>query len=74
MADNSATNGTDGTEARERPSWYVPIKPIPPNEKYQTLADVLLETFGPEPLEMSEEEVAETAAFLDQFLVPRNPQ
>ena len=71
MADNSTTNGADGTEPRERPSWYVPIKPIPPNEKYRTLADVLLDTLGDEPLEMSAELEAETKVFLDQFLVPR---
>lgn len=71
MAEHSATNGVDGTEPRERPSWYVPIKPIPEGDN-RTTAEVLRDTLGDEPLEMSPEHQAETKAFLDQFLVPRD--
>ena len=71
MSDDASNNGTDTGEPRERPSWYVPIKPIPEND-HRTTAEVLLETLGDEPLEMSEEEAAETKAFLDQYLVPRD--
>ena len=71
MADQATSNGTDGGEGRERPSWYVPIKPIPEDDT-RTAREVLLDTFGDEPLELSEEEAAETKAFLDQFLVPRD--
>ena len=68
MCDESTANGTDA-EGRERPSWYVPIEPIPPSH-HKSLAEVFEETFTPLP--MSEEEAAETKAYLDQFLVPRD--
>ena len=71
MPDESTANGTDA-EGRERPSWYIPIQPIPPSH-HKSLAEVLRETIGKEPLPMTEEEAAETKAFLDQFLVPRDP-
>ncbi len=70
MADGATTNGADG-DGRVRPSWYVPIKPIPEDDT-RTAREVLLDTFGDEPLELSEEEAAETKAFLDQFLVSRD--
>ena len=70
MADDRTVNGADGSDTRERPSWYVPIKPIPETH-HRTLAEVLLDTFGHEPLELSEEDAAETVAYLDQFRVPR---
>ncbi len=70
MADNPTTNGADGTEPRERPSWYVPIKPIPETDK-RSLTEVLLETFAYEPLELSEETQRELADYLNQFRVPR---
>ena len=69
MSDESTVNGTDA-EGRERPSWYVPIQPIPEDD-HRTTAEVLRETWGDDPVEMTEEEAAETQAFLDQFLVPR---
>ena len=69
MSDESTANGTDA-EGRERPSWYIPIQPIPEDD-HRTTAEVLLETLGDEPVQMSPELKAETEAFLDQFLVPR---
>ena len=71
MADEPPVNGVDGGEARERPSWYVAIEPIAEDDR-RTTAEVLLDTLGDEPLEMSAELEAETKAFLDQFLVPRD--
>ena len=70
MCDESTANGTDA-EGRERPSWYVPIQPIPPSH-HKSLAEVLLDTFGDEPLDLSLERKAETEAFLNQFLIPRD--
>ena len=70
MPQDPTPNGAD-PEPRQRPSWYIPIQPIPEDD-HRTTAEVLLETFGEEPLPMTEEEAAETQAFLDQFLVPRD--
>lgn len=70
MADQATSNGTDGDDGRERPSWYVPIRPIPEDDM-RTGLEVLLDTFGHEPLELSPELEAETVAFLDQFRVAR---
>ena len=66
----STVNGTDA-EGRERPSWYVPIQPLPEDD-HRTVAEILRDTIGDEPLPMTEEEAAETKAYLDQFLVPRD--
>ena len=68
MSEESTVNGADA-EGRERPSWYVPIQPIPETH-HKSLAEVFEETFKPVP--MTEEEAAETKAYLDQFLVPRD--
>ena len=70
MADHPTPNGADAGEPRERPSWYVPIQPIPEDDT-RTGLEVLLGPFVHEPLELSPELQAETEAFLDQFLVPR---
>ncbi len=74
MSEESAVNGTDA-EGRERPSWYVEFEPIPEDD-HRTGAEVLLGTFrkvfGDEPPELSPELAAETEAFLNQFLVPRD--
>ena len=71
MADNATSdNGTDGDESRERPSWYVPLRPIPEDDT-RTGLEVLLDTFGHEPLELSEELQEELLAYLNQFRVPR---
>lgn len=51
MADSATSNGTDGGEDRERPSWYVPIQPIPETH-HRSLAEVWLDTFGDEPLDL----------------------
>ena len=67
MSDESTVNGTDA-EGRERPSWYVPIQPIPETH-HKTLAEVFEETFP--PLDLSEETQQELVAYLDQFRVPR---
>lgn len=70
MADNTTANGTDGGERRERPSWYVPLQPIPEDDM-RTGLEVLLDTFGHEPLELPEEVQEELLAYLNQFRVPR---
>ena len=70
MADDPTANGADGSDTRERPSWYVPIKPIPEDD-HRTLKEVLLDTFGHEPPELSEETQEELVAYLNQFRVPR---
>ena len=70
MADNPTVNGADGSDARERPSWYVPIQPIPEDDQ-RTLAEVLLDTLGHEPPRLSEETQEELVAYLNQFRVPR---
>ena len=70
MPQNPTPNGAD-PEPRQRPSWYIPIQPIPEDD-HRTTAEVLSDTWGDDPVEMSEEEAAETKAYLDQFLVPRD--
>ena len=70
MADGATGNGTDGGEGRERPSWYVPLRPIPEDDT-RTGLEVLLDTFGHEPLELSEDVQEELLAYLNQFRVPR---
>ncbi|MCY3571480.1 MAG: hypothetical protein OXH19_09115 [Chloroflexi bacterium] len=70
MADNSATNGAEGTEPRERPSWYVPIEPIPESDQ-RTTTEVLLDTLGHEPPDLSEETQRQLVEYLNQYRVPR---
>ena len=70
MVEEQTASGADGREARERPSWYVPIKPIPETD-HRSLTEVLLETFAYEPLELSEETQKHLADYLNQFRVPR---
>ena len=70
MADKPAANGADGRETGERPSWYVPIKPIPETDR-RSLTEVLLDTLGHDPPDLSEETQQELVAYLDQFRVPR---
>ena len=31
MSANASANGADADQPRKRPSWYVPLKPIPPD-------------------------------------------
>ena len=69
MADNTSPNGADAGDGRERPSWYIPIEPIPKDD-HRTTIEVLLETLGRAP-KLSEETQKELAAYLDQFRVPR---
>ena len=70
MADNPAANGANASDARDRPSWYVPIQPIA-EEDQRTLAEVLLDTLGHEPPRLSEETQEELVAHLNQFRIPR---
>ena len=76
MSQESTPNGTDAGEPRERPSWYIEFDPIPEDD-HRTGAEVLEatfpEAFGEEPPELSPEVAAATEAFLNQFLVPRDP-
>ena len=69
MSEDQPPNGTDA-EGRERPSWYIPLQPVPETH-HRNLTEVLLDTLGHEPLDLSPERAAETEAYLDQFLVPR---
>lgn len=71
MAESPAVNGVDESDDRERPSWYVPIQPIPEDD-HRTTAEVLMDTFGHEPLDLPEELQKELVAYLDQFRVPRD--
>ena len=70
MSHDALSNGADSNQARERPSWYVEFEPIPEDDQ-RTVAEVLQEMFGEEPPELSEEDAAETVAFLNKFRVPR---
>ena len=70
MPQDPTPNGADASEPRERPSWYVEFEPIPEDDQ-RSLTEVLLDTFGHEPPELSPEIEAETLAFLDRFRVPR---
>lgn len=71
MADNSATNGAEGTEPRERPSWYVSSQPIPESDT-RTGQEVLLDTFGHDPPELPDDVQDELLAYLNRFRVPRD--
>ena len=70
MSEDQPPNGADAGEPRERPSWYIPLQPIPEDDK-RTLTEVLLATFGHEPLELPEDVQEELLAYLNQFRVPR---
>ena len=72
MADETDVNGTSGAESKERPDWYIPIKPIPEDYEGPTGIELLIELTGNMP-ELSDEMKAETKRYLDQFLVPREP-
>ena len=71
MPQDPTPNGADASESRERPSWYVPIQPIPETD-HRNLTEVLLDTLGHEPPDLSEETQKELVAYLDQFRVPRD--
>ena len=71
MSEDQPPNGVDAGEPRERPSWYVPIQPIPESD-HRSLAEVLLDSFGHDPPDLSEETQKELVAYLDQFRVPRD--
>ena len=71
MSGETSTNGADSSESRERPDWYIPIKPIPDDYDGPTGIELLIELTEGMP-ELSDEMKEETKRFLDQFLVPRN--
>ena len=71
MSEDQPPNGADAGEPRQRPSWYVPIQPIPESD-HRNLAEVLLDTIRHEPPDLSEATQEELVAYLDQFHVPRD--
>lgn len=70
MSGEMSTNGADSGESRERPDWYIPLKPIPDDYDGPTGIELLLALTEDMP-ELSDEMKEETKRYLDQFLVPR---
>ena len=70
MSEDQPPNGADASEPRERPSWYIPLQPVPKTH-HRNLTEVLLDTLGHDPPDLSEETQKELVAYLDQFRVPR---
>lgn len=62
MADEAVPNGTDSGQTRQRPSWYVPLKPLPDDGR--TAQDALrrLEVVGPD------DDLGDAAADIDAYL------
>ena len=69
MSEDQPPNGVDA-EGRERPSWYIPLQPVPKTH-HRNLTEVLLDILGHDPPDLSEETQKELVAYLDQFRVPR---
>ena len=65
MADEPAVNGTDGGERRERPSWYVPIEPIPDDGRTAQDALQRAEVIGPD------DDLGEAAVDIEAYLERR---
>ena len=72
MTDEPARNGADADQSRERPSWYVPLKPHETGDRtiQQLLQDLIVIK---DPGELPQDVRAEIKAYLDQFLIPREP-
>lgn len=71
MSSEPTANGAKGPESRQRPDWYVPLNPVPDDGR--TVLEVLQDTFGTEPFELPDDLKEEIVAYLDSFLVPREP-
>ena len=69
MSSEPTSNGAKGSGSRERPDWYVPLNPVPDDGR--TVLEVLLDTFGTEPIELPDDLMEEHLAYLDSFRVPR---
>ena len=62
MPDDASPNGTDSESSRKRPSWYVPIKPIPDDGRTVQDALGMLEVVGPD------DDLGDAAADIDAYL------
>ena len=66
MADDVPANGADSNQARERPSWYVPIQPIP--EYGTTAQDALLRVKVIEDADDLGDAASDIDAYLERIL------
>lgn len=69
MTDDANPNGGAANLPSQRPSWYVPLKPLKGD---RSVEEILAQTFTSELSELSEEMEEETARFLNQFRIPRD--
>ena len=69
MSSKPTHNGTDRSDASERPDWYVPIAPVEGDDR--TVQQSLVDIFGTDPPELPDDLRDELVADLDRFLVPR---
>ena len=69
MSSKPTHNGTDRSDASERPDWYVPIVPVEGDDR--TVQQSLVDIFGTDPPELPDDLRDELVADLDRFLVPR---
>ena len=69
MSRKTTPNGTDRSDASERPDWYVPIAPVEGDDR--TVQQSLVDIFGTDPPELPDDLRDELVADLDRFLVPR---
>ncbi len=60
MRDDTSPNGADADQPDQRPSWYVPIKPVPPDAPTAEEALLSLQVvFDPEELGDAVEDIDE---------------
>ena len=71
MSRKTTRNGTDRSDASERPDWYVPIAPVEGDDRtvQELLRDLQVVC---EPHELSDELRADLTKYLDQFGTPRS--
>ncbi len=68
MSQDPTANGASASEPRQRPSWYVPIEPVPEDD-HRSVQQVLRETWGDDPVELPPQAAEELLAYLDQYKV-----
>ncbi len=68
MSQDAPANGADGSDTRERPSWYVPIRARETGDPTtQELLDRLIDIGDPEELGPAADDID---AYLRRFLQP----
>lgn len=69
MSSEPTANGAERRDPSQRPSWYVPLKPVP--EDGRTVQESMREHFIVDPDGIPDDLQEELVAFLDSFREPR---